>query len=351
VFGSSTAAFLAPGETNGMNDRVSTVFTAVFAAFLAALATPACARKTAADVMEKLDRDGNGGISREEWRKKRIFDNVDLDGNGVISLEELEMRFGERTPDPASGVEMPDPTSISAIRRGRHDNVRDQKDRGLFETGLHPVWPEDIACRGIDHWYAMDYTPRRPREAYHGGIDIPAPFGTPIHAVMDGEVIAVYEGKGSPRGIEVVMRHTPKESGLPLHLYSRYTHFQHMPAVRVGQRLKMGDVIGPTGNTGVRSCELLHQLCSNRMRRPVVHFDILYSGSEKYYDTGTLIVPFDAHWMDPNALYRKTLPVDSHAMLALPASQKAVAISYMLEDGGFQPANTRVIWPYACRRK
>ncbi|MES9993843.1 MAG: peptidoglycan DD-metalloendopeptidase family protein [Candidatus Thiodiazotropha sp.] len=299
--------------------------------------------------MKKLDRNGDAVISREEWRKKRIFDAVDLDGDGAISIEELQIRLGERRPDAESGVELPDPVSISAIRRGRHDSVQDLKARGLIETGLYPVWGKDVTCRNIDHWYAMDYSQFRPKEAYHGGIDIPAPFGTPVHAVMDGEVIALYEGKGSPRGIEVVMRHIPKQSGLPLYLYSRYTHFERMPDVQVGQRLKMGDVIGPTGNTGVRGCELKQEIC-RKTRRPLLHFDILYSSSEKYYDNGTMVIPFEAHWMDPNALFRKSMPVDSVAMAALPKPEKAVSLSYMLNNGELYPTDTRMIWPYACSR-
>ncbi|PVV11897.1 MAG: hypothetical protein B6D77_06185 [gamma proteobacterium symbiont of Ctena orbiculata] len=327
----------------------STALKLLFIFILASLSAEVSAKKTAAGIMKKLDRNGDALISREEWRKKRIFDKVDLDGDGVISLDELQIRLGEKTPDPKSGIELPDAVSISAIRRGRHDSVQDLKDRGLIETGLHPVWGEDVSCRDIDHWYAMDYSQFRPKQAYHGGVDIPAPFGTSIHAVMDGEVIAVYAGKQSPRGIEVVMRHTPEESGLPLYLYSRYTHFQRMPDVQAGQRLKMGDVIGPTGNTGVLGCELKHEIC-RKSRRPVLHFDILYSGSEKYYDNGNMVIPFEAHWMDPNALFRKSMPVDSISMSALPKSEKAVRISYMLENGELHPADTRMIWPYTCSR-
>ncbi len=307
------------------------------------------AQKTAAGIMAKLDRDGDASISREEWHKKRIFDKVDLDGDGAISLRELQIRLGESKPAPGSGIDMPDAVTVSAIRRGRHDRVEDLKVRGLFETGLHPVWPEAVSCRGIDHWYAMDYSDVRPREAYHGGIDIPAPFDTPVHAVMDGEVVAVYEGKHSPRGIEVVLRHTPAQSGLPLYLYTRYTHFKRMPGLRPGQHLKMGEVIGATGNTGVMGCELKHELC-RKTRRPLLHFDVLYSGNEKYYDSGTILIPYEAHWMDPNALFRKSMPVDSQAMSALPEEQKAVAISYMLESGEFQPPDTHMIWPYTCHR-
>jgi murein DD-endopeptidase MepM/ murein hydrolase activator NlpD len=326
------------------------LMTSLFLLASVLLSSNALAQKTAAGVMEKLDRDGDGRVSRQEWRKKRIFKRVDLDDDGFVSFEELQIRFGEKIPGADGQVEMPDRVSMSAIRRAGFDDVQDLKDRGLIETGLRPVWPEGVECRGIDEWYAKDYSNKRPKEAYHGGIDIPAPFGTPIHAAMDGEVVALYEGKHNARGIEVVLRHTPEDSGLPLYLYTRYTHFDRMPDVRVGQRLKMGDVIGPTGNSGVQGCELIGKDC-RRTRRPAIHFDVLYSKNAKYLDTGGVLVPFEAHWMDPNALYRKRPPFDSQNLRALPEAQKAILISYMLDSGERFPPDTRMIWPYTCSRR
>ena len=273
---------------------------------------------------------------------------MDLDGDGVITLEELKQRFGEA--DSNTAEDRPDEVSMAAIRRAGFDDVAHLKSRGLIETGLEPVWDEGVACRGIDEWYGKDYTPKRPKESYHGGIDIPAPFGTPVLAAMDGEVVAVYEGKKNPRGIEVVLRHTPDDSGLPLYLYSRYTHFRSLPNLTKGQRIRMGETLGETGNTGVLGCQLKGIPCRG-VRRPVTHFDILYSSDARYHDTGTIIIPFGAHWMDPNALYRKQPPFDSQTLKQLPPEEKQVSISYQMESGERVPPDTRMIWPYACRRR
>jgi murein DD-endopeptidase MepM/ murein hydrolase activator NlpD len=56
------------------------------------------------------------------------------------------------------------------------------------------------------------------KETFHDGIGIPAPFGTPFMAIMDGEVVAIYAGKNSPRGYELVLRPPPEQSGQPLYL-------------------------------------------------------------------------------------------------------------------------------------
>ena len=63
------------------------------------------------------------------------------------------------------------------------------------------------------------------------------------------------------------------------------------------------------------------------------------------------LIPVDAYWMDPNALYRKLAPFNSASLKALPENQKKVPIPYMLSSGEFIPADTKIIWPYSCSPK
>lgn len=304
--------------------------------------------KSAAGALNKMDRNGDNRLSYEEWRKKRLFKRIDFNGDNFLDISELKRFFGEPVEGMAPQV-LPDDKTISAIRRSKFDDPQDLKDRGLIPTGLFPVWPDGIACRGIDETYAMDYSHKRPKEAYHGGIDLPAPFGTPILAIMDGEVVAIYDAASTnPRGIEVVLRHTPEQSGLPLYIYSRYTHFDTLPGLTIGQSLRMGDILGETGNSGLLGCELKGKPCRGRSRRSALHFDTLYSTRPEYYDTGSVLIPVDGYWMDPTALYRNSMPMDSESMKALPENRKAVSITFKLTDGEIYPADTKLIWPYAC---
>ena len=328
--------------------RVRLALTLALALAVLVLAPSAHARKSADGAIRKMDRDGDGRLDREEWRKKGIFGRIDGDGDGYLSRRELQLFFGEITPAGDEAAGRPDAESMAAVRRSRHDGVEALRARGLIETGLYPVWGEEVGCRGIDHTYAMDYTALRAKESYHGGIDIPAPFDEPVLAVMDGEVIARYAGERSPRGIELVLRHTPAQSGLPVYVYTRYTHFREMPGLKPGDRVAMGQVLGPTGNTGVMGCEIRGQDCGWKQRRSLLHFDVLYSSDARYFDSGTMIVPFGAQWMDPNALFRGRMPVDSAAMKALPEADKAVAVPYQLRSGVRVPSDTRMVWPYAC---
>lgn len=270
-----------------------------------------------------------------------------------------------------------DRASLCGIGRPPSCNIKTAVARGMFETGLRPRFAANATCRGIDEHWAINYTYKREREAYHGGIDMPAPFGTPIVAAADGTVVGVYSDPGSYRGIEVILRHMPEDTGIPLYIYTVYGHLQKAPRLSVGDRVRMGELIGPTGNTGRtpgRNGAGRHggrrgegdfgrnassaprggmrgRGGGGGARRPAIHFAVYYSASPKYAALPNIVVPADGYWMDPNALYRGKLPFDSKSMRALPASEKRVPIPYMLPDGEVFPAGSRLIWPYTCTRR
>ncbi len=82
----------------------------------------------------------------------------------------------------------------------------------------------------------------------HTGIDIAAPKGTPIYATADGTVSR--EKPGSGYGICVLLNHG----------YSYQTLYAHMSkaAVKPGQKVKRGQLIGYVGSTGMSSGSHLH---------------------------------------------------------------------------------------------
>lgn len=238
-----------------------------------------------------------------------------------------------------------DPVTKCAIGRWRNCDINEAIARGLFETGLRPSFPENARCREIDEGYAISYTNKRDREQYHGGIDMPAPWGTPMIAAAAGTVVAKYQGENSFRGIEIVLRHSPEDTGIPLWIYSQYAHCSEMPALEIGQRVRMGETLCPTGNTGIT------RPGKRGGRRPAIHFGVFFSTSELYANIRDRIIPVDGHWMDPVALYRKKLPLDSASMKALPEAEKQVPITVMFDNGETYPAKTKIVWPYTCARR
>lgn len=98
----------------------------------------------------------------------------------------------------------------------------------------------------------------------HSGIDFAAPIGTPIYATADGKV-AVVDVKFSGYGKMVEIDHG-------FGYRSRYAHM-HDFAVRTGQNIKRGDLIGYVGNTGMSTAPHLHyEVHINGVQVDPVHY-------------------------------------------------------------------------------
>lgn len=92
----------------------------------------------------------------------------------------------------------------------------------------------------------------------HTGIDFAASIGTPIYATADGKVITV-DVKFSGYGKLIEIDHG-------FGYRTRYAHM-HEFAVRSGQNIKRGDLIGYVGNTGLSTA-------------PHLHYEVLINGSQ-----------------------------------------------------------------------
>jgi murein DD-endopeptidase MepM/ murein hydrolase activator NlpD len=84
--------------------------------------------------------------------------------------------------------------------------------------------------------------------AFHSGIDIDAPIGTPVRATADGEVTGTSMGAGYGR--QIVLDHG----------HDVLTVYGHLSAIAVlpGQRVTRGQVIGYVGQTGRATGPHLH---------------------------------------------------------------------------------------------
>ncbi|MEO8288620.1 MAG: M23 family metallopeptidase [Chloroflexota bacterium] len=84
--------------------------------------------------------------------------------------------------------------------------------------------------------------------SYHGGMDMSAAVGTPVHAPADG--VIVFAGKLDVRGNAIIVDHG-------MGVFSLFAHNSQLIAT-VGQRVKQGDVISLSGNTGLSNGPHLH---------------------------------------------------------------------------------------------
>lgn len=83
----------------------------------------------------------------------------------------------------------------------------------------------------------------------HTGVDFTSPVGTPVYATGDGVIMGAMKGFGG-YGITCVINHGYNYKTL-------YAHLSKL-AVRPGQRVKRGQIIGYVGSTGISTGPHLH---------------------------------------------------------------------------------------------
>jgi murein DD-endopeptidase MepM/ murein hydrolase activator NlpD len=115
------------------------------------------------------------------------------------------------------------------------------------------------------HSYGMRMHPILGRIIMHEGVDIANDVGTPVHATGDG--VVEFAGKtGGNYGIAVEINHG----------FGYRTWYAHLsrPVVHPGQKVKRGDVIAYSGNTGLSTGPHLHYevRVNGKQVNPVTYF-------------------------------------------------------------------------------
>ena len=138
---------------------------------------------------------------------------------------------------------------------GQSPVVNPPSDGSGGGSGFNPIWP----LPGVSLIYS-------PFNGYpgHKGMDIAVPWGTPVVAAADGQVIEAnnYDSWGYSWGYYVLIYHNGTYS-------TRYAHLSSV-AVSTGQYVTAGTVIGYEGDTG-------------NVTGPHLHFEV--------YENGTRVNP------------------------------------------------------------
>ena len=116
-------------------------------------------------------------------------------------------------------------------------------------SGASMIWPlpSPYLANRISSYFG--YRSVSVGSSYHKGIDIAAPSGTSIYAVLDGTVVA--SSYGSATGYYVILYHGSN-------LYTHYYHQCKASFLSVGDTVSQGDVIGYVGSTGASTGNHLH---------------------------------------------------------------------------------------------
>lgn len=118
------------------------------------------------------------------------------------------------------------------------------------------------------------FTDARSEGRLHDAIDIPAPPGTPVLAVADGEIARLFQ---SERGGTTIYQISPDKE-----LVFYYAHLQqYADGLAPGKFVRQGEVIGYVGDTGNAGAGNYH-----------LHFSISVIADPKRYWEGTNINPY-----------------------------------------------------------
>lgn len=114
-------------------------------------------------------------------------------------------------------------------------------------------WP--IKWAGVTSPYGKRFHPVLKRNIFHNGVDLRAAVGVPLYAPADGTIKTA--GWLGGYGKIIIIKHAKGYETRSAHLSNIY--------VKVGQKVKKGELIGKTGKTG-------------RITGPHLHFEIRRNG-------------------------------------------------------------------------
>ncbi|MGB3375506.1 MAG: M23 family metallopeptidase [Microbacterium sp.] len=158
-------------------------------------------------------------------------------------------------------------STVSLIDVAAEENIRYSDSLYTNDPDAAIQWPFMVGVA-----MSSPYGMRNGR--MHAGIDLVPGAGATIQAIADGTVRIATESGGA-YGVTVYVDHVIDGRVVTSH----YSHMQHGSiAVKVGQKIKVGDTIGKVGNTG-------------RSYGAHLHFEIIINGST--------VNPLD--WMRKNA--------------------------------------------------
>jgi murein DD-endopeptidase MepM/ murein hydrolase activator NlpD len=173
-------------------------------------------------------KSGRGGVNR--YRNLEGYDNSKLVIETTKRLDQLEKRIyvQSKSFDDVYNMAMQKELMLASI------------------PAVQPVANKDL--KRMASGYGKRIHPVYKTEMMHWGMDFSATIGTEIYATGNGVVKIVKYQKGY--GKHVVINHG----------YGYETYYAHMSKfnVRVGQKIKRGEVIGYIGNTGTSTAPHLH---------------------------------------------------------------------------------------------
>ncbi|MDK1302069.1 murein DD-endopeptidase MepM [Cronobacter sakazakii] len=167
-------------------------------------------------------------------------------GDEFSVLMSREMLDGKREQSQLLGVRLRSSGKDYYAIRAEDGKFYDRNGSGLAKSFMR--FPTSRQFRVSSNFNPRRLNPVTGRVAPHKGVDFAMPQGTPVLAVGDGEVVMAK--RSGAAGYYVAIRHGRTYT-------TRYMHLKKL-LVKPGQKVKRGDRIALSGNTGRSTGPHLH---------------------------------------------------------------------------------------------
>jgi murein DD-endopeptidase MepM/ murein hydrolase activator NlpD len=203
-----------------------------------------------------LKREADGLRSRYQTLLKRVNQTDTQLASLQIYAKEVTVAYGIKRklegPSDISAEGKLVPTfaeSLDDYNSLRRANILALQSRVshrlILATAAPSIWPVDGRLMGP---YGQRTDPFSGEGAFHAGVDISAPFGTPVRVTADGIVVFAEFESGYGRLVKV--DHGGGLVTFYAHLSRSYVH--------PGQEMRRGDLVGEVGTTGRVTAPHLH---------------------------------------------------------------------------------------------
>ena len=150
--------------------------------------------------------------------KEKVLENVDTKDSGSIDIENLKQQI-----------------KITV------ETVGEIKDYLRVQRDIYVSTPKGFPVNGsVSSFFGKRESPTNGMNEFHSGLDISTTQGNPVRATADG--IVSFSGWNGGSGNLVVLEHG--------HGFSTFYAHNKMDTVKVGQKVRRGDIISYAGSTG-----------------------------------------------------------------------------------------------------
>ncbi|GGN03710.1 peptidase M23 [Thermus composti] len=202
----------------------------------------------------EAERTQNGVLSQEAERAKKELEALKKAMDelrrraGLSPLNALPVRYQEGGQGGGALEGWAEVQATLLDLRNQLSEIAPALERTLEVERSLPLGFPLRAYEGVTSYFGMRENPFGPGVEFHDGLDFSAPYGAPVHATGSG--VVVQAGWMGAYGLAVLLDHAEGYETL-------YGHLSRI-AVRPGQRVERGQLLGYVGSTGRSTGPHLH---------------------------------------------------------------------------------------------